>query len=328
VPHPRELRLGLGWRLRDIDEEGHLALVGHVLGGQQVRELASKTVVAEIWPGARHNGRPVAFLSPMAVGPDMLVRRAATYAVTVDLDGSETLVYHDPLVALAPIASGQVQELRLVARPRQELAERLLLARDGQTAVLVSASRFDVIDLSGRRPAQIMDLKGEMMFDLAISSEMRLAVAAVFGRLRCFDLDSGQLRGSIRLEDHDVTAVALGGGHVAAVTAELGLHVRRAGTGSPEGWVRTLRTDVDVRGRLAPAELAVSHDGRLVALRHRRKQVLVIDLASGERQLLGGHTDAICFVRFVAGGRLLVTADDDNRVRFWPRLEDRIVTGG
>jgi hypothetical protein len=333
VPHPRELRLGMGWRLRDIDEEGRIGRVGHVLGGDQVRELASRTELVPIWPALRHNDLPVINLEPLAVGPssDRLVRCAATYTLEESTDGTQqTIVYRDPLLALARVSAnvvGGVEDLRYLERPSHDLADRLLVTRDGRTALLASASRFDIIDLEQRQPTRVVDLRGEMMFDLAVFGDMDLAVAAVFGRLRCFNLRNGQLRGSIPLEDQDVTAVAVGGAHVAAVTAELDLHVREVSAGPPDSWREALRTDVEARGKVTPGQLALSHDGRLVALRHRRKQVLVINLASGERQLLRGHTDTICFIRFIAGGRTLVTADDDNRVCFWPRSGDRLVSG-
>jgi hypothetical protein len=329
VPHPRELRLGMGWRLRDIDEQGRVGRVTHVLGGEQVRDLATRTEIAPLWPAPRHKDLPVAYLGPLAVGVDSLVRCAATYTLEETSDGTQITVYHDALLAHARVVSEAVEEVRLLERPVHDLADRLLLTRDGRTALLLSASRFDIIDLTGRetRAVRVVDLRGEMVFDLAILGEANLAAAAVFGRLRCFDLGSGQIRGSIPLDDQDVTAVALGGGHVAAATAELDLHVLEVGTGPPERWRRVLRTDIEARGRIAPNQLAASHDGRLVAVRHRRKRVQVINLETGERQVLRGHTDTICHVRFISGGRTLVTADDDNRVRFWPRSGDRLVTG-
>jgi len=325
-PHPRELRLGLGARLRDIDEEGRIGSVGHLLGGEDLRELASRAVIDEVWPAAEHRGLPVGYLEPRAFGPGVFVRTAATYTLEAGSDGEPIRVYQHPLLAQTRLVEGP--DLRLVPRPRLNLdPERLLVTRNGRTAVLVSTSRFDVIDLDAVRPAVVVDLKGELIFDLAISGEMDLAVAAVFGRLRCFRLGDGQLLGAIRLEDGDVTAVALDGGRLAAVTEELRLHVRQVGGGPPDRWAAALHTDVQARGYIRPGQLSLSHDGRLLALRHRRKQVLVIDLERGERQLLRGHTDTVCLVRFIAGGRVLVTADDDNRVRFWPRSGDRIISG-
>lgn len=325
-PHPRELRLGLGARLRDIDEEGRLGRVGHVLGGEDLRELASRALVGEVWPEAEHRGLPVAYLPPVAFGPGVVVCNAATYTLEEVSDGQRIRVYHHPLLAQARVTEDP--DLRLVPRPRLDLEpQRLLVTRGGRTAALVSTSRFDVVDLEGRRAAVVVDLKGEVIFDLAISAEMDLAVAAVFGRLRCFRLGDGQLLGALRLEDGDVTSVALGGGRLAAVTEEQRLHVRQVGGGRPDGWASALDTDVEARGHISPGQIALSHDGRLLALRQRRKRVLVINVESGERQTLRGHTDAVCLVRFIAGGRVLVTADDDNRVRFWPRSGDRIVSG-
>jgi hypothetical protein len=329
VPHPWERRLGTGWRLREIDEEGVIARVGHVLKtllGEEVRELESGAAVGS-WPAMEHRGLPVAYLEPMAVGTGFLVHRAATYTVEDRGGDNQVKVYHHPLLAHARLSGVQLEQLELLPRPADEVdPERLLLDRDGRTAVLAGASRFDILDIRGVRPARVVDLRGEMIIDLAVSSEMGLAVAAMFDRLGFFELESGQSRGSIRLGE-ELATVALAGGRVAVVTAEGELGVYEAAAGPPVSWPRLMWSDMGLRGLLAPGQLALSHDGRLVALRHRRKQVVVIDLASDERQVLGGHTDTVCFVRFIAGGRVLVTADDDNRVRFWPRVGERIVSG-
>jgi len=328
VPHPWERRLGLGWRLRDIDEEGKLARLGHVLAmkGWEVRELESGEAVGP-WPIMHHRSLPVAYLPPLAVGTGFLVHRAATFTVEDRGGDSPVTVYHHYLLAKARLSAGEVEQPELVPRPPDVFnPERLLLGRDGRTAVLASDSRFDSVDLAGQRPAHVVDLKGEMIIDLAISSEMGLTVAAMFDRLSFYELESGRPRGAIRLGE-ELTTVALAGGRVAVVTAEGELGVYEVGAGPPDSWSRLMWTEMGLRGNLAPGQLALSHDGRLVALRHRRKQVIVIDLTSGDRQVLGGHTDTVCFVRFISGGRVLVTADDDNRVRYWPRVGDRIISG-
>jgi len=326
VPHPWERMLGRGRRLRDIDEDGAIGRVHDPFDGDQVVELGSGTAVGA-WPKMEHEGLPVQLFSEQALGRGVLVRRAATYTFEDRSDGDSIVVYHAPLLARARLSAGRMEQVELVRRPPHGFdPDRLVVARDGRTA-LVSASRFDLVDIEGKHPTRVVDLKGEMMLDLAISSELGLAVAAMFGRLGCYDLKSGELRGSIPFAGEEVTAVVLGGGRVAAVTSERRLVVKEVGPGAPDGWPDVLRAEVDFRGRLAPGELALSHDGRLAALRHRRKQAVVVDLAGGGRQVLAGHTDKVIFVRFVAGGRVLVTADDDDRVRFWPRAGDRIVSG-
>ena len=50
-----------------------------------------------------------------------------------------------------------------------------------------------------------------------------------------------------------------------------------------------------------------------------------MNLDSGGGQLLSSHTDDVVLVRFVDGGRRLITADEDNRVIIWPREAERIV---
>ena len=72
---------------------------------------------------------------------------------------------------------------------------------------------------------------------------------------------------------------------------------------------------------------SLAPDGRLLALQVQRNQVVVLDLEAGatEVRLPLSHSVPVVFLRFVRGGRILVTADAGGRVRFWPRVKNRIL---
>ena len=58
------------------------------------------------------------------------------------------------------------------------------------------------------------------------------------------------------------------------------------------------------------------------------RNVLVYRLRVGARQWLRGHTDEVSLLRFVCGGRMLITADENARVRLWPRRGEKLLDHG
>jgi WD40 repeat protein/serine/threonine protein kinase len=63
--------------------------------------------------------------------------------------------------------------------------------------------------------------------------------------------------------------------------------------------------------------LAFSEDGQTLALAGNDRTVQLLELASGERTILGTHDSSVIAVTFAAGGDLLASGGADNLVRVW-----------
>jgi len=155
------------------------------------------------------------------------------------------------------------------------------------------------------------------------SSELDLVALGSYQRVALFRLGRGKaltvLKGVLRSDLHWI-GLARGRLALQDVTGRLevfALDARRGGVGQ-----RTLAVRAETRGRL---QADLSPDGRLLVCVQQRRPV-VYDLEGSERLELSGHTDDIHLVRFVRGGRLLITADEDNRVICWPRRGGAVVT--
>jgi hypothetical protein len=325
-PHPWDQRLGLGRRLLAIDESGRYGVVGHIFGGATgVRELRSGAGIEGLL-GA-HEGLPVEYPDEPGVNGGVIVRVAWSYRTTEIGPDQVQVDRVSPLLLVGRVEGDRVSELRFVPRPARHVSMRALVTADGRTAALVSASHVDIVELDDQRPARVVDPRGQMIHCAAVSETADLLAVGIFGEVLLYRLSTGARAGGVPLEGENVTAVALGGQRLAAVTEGRQLHIlhRRAGHADKDEWETIHTSELVYRGALTDLETSLSHDGKLFAARHKRKRVLVLDLDGGATQRLDGHTDRVNLVRFIAGGRLLVTADKDNRVCYWPRSEQRII---
>ena len=327
VPHPVELRLGTGKRLRAMDDTGRFGAVGQVLGGvPELKDLAAGLSIDA--PPETHNAMSVAYLGGWALGREIALRAAATYYTREIGDGQYERVYVDALLYRARTTPHGLQAEEFLARSNQALGHRLRVSRDNLWAIWSGDSKLDVIDLKGRLKPRMLDLKGQMVFDVAVNSAMDLAALAQWGQLTFFGLSDGWRLGRLRRDDDDFTWVGLGGGRAAYITARKRYAVYRVERKvMPDRWERLAEGKLKVKGPVRDCEASLSPDGRLLAVRRRRKEVSVLDLAEGTEQRLGRHTDRVNLVKWINNGRRLVTADDDNRVILWPREEDRIISG-
>ena len=327
VPHPVELRLGRGKRLRDIDETGRFGVVGFVLGGHsELKDLIAGLSIDA--PPEHRDGVLVAYLGGWALGRELCVRAAATYYVQALGDGQEERVYLDPLLYTAQTSPYGLQREQFTERSAQPLGHRLRVSRDNRWVIWSGDSRLDVIDLKERLKPRSLDLRGQMIFDLAVSGAMDLVALAQWGQLTFFGLSDGWRIGRLRRQDDDFTWIGLGGGRVAYITAGKRYAVYRVNRRvMPDRWECIAEGKLKIRGAVRSSEASLSPDGRLLAVRRRKREVLVLDLDQGTEQHLGRHTDTVNLVKFINYGRRLVTADDDNRVMIWPREEHRIISG-
>ena len=327
VPHPVELRLGTGKRLRDIDETGRFGAVGQVLGGvAELKDLAAGLSIDA--PPEGHNAHNVAYLGPWALGRELALRAAATYYTRDIGDSHIERVYVDALLYRAKATPHGLQAEAFLRRSNQPLGHRLKVSRDNRWAVWAGDSQLDVVDLESRLKPRKLDLKGQMIFDLAVSGAMDLVAVAQWGQLTFFVPSDGWRLGRLRRQDDDFTWVGLGGGRVAYITSGKRYAVYRVERKvMPDRWERVAEGKLKINGPVRDCEASLSPDGRLLAVRRRKREVLVLDLELGTEQRLGRNTDRVNLVKFINSGRRLVTADDDNRVMIWPVDEGRIISG-
>ena len=326
VPHPVELRLGRGKRLRDIDETGRFGVVGFMFGGHaELMDLVAGLSIDA--PPEDHDGVLLAYLGGWALGRELCVRAAATYFLQ-EVGEEMERVYLDPLLYTAQPTPHGLQREGFKARSSQPLGHRLRVSRDNRWAVWSGDSRLDVIELEGRLKPRAVDLKGQMVFDVAVSGAMDMLALAQWGKLTFFGLSDGWRFGRLRRQDDDFTWCGLSGGRAAYITAGNKYAVYRVERKvMPDRWEQVAAGELKVKGALRDCEASLSPDGGLLAVRHRKREVVVLDLEQGTEQHLGRHTDKVNLVKFINNGRRLVTADDDNRVIFWPCEEHRIISG-
>lgn len=321
VPHPEEKRLGLGRRLRDIDDSGRFGCISRVLSSNSsLYDLRSMEPLRATY---EKEGVSLESFGPEAMSAGRIVRPFWSYEIIGPADNQEKS-YLGSLLAVTDHDGQRLSRTRFFDRPENHLEVEAKLTEDGELAVLISASRVDFVSLEGARPPRDIDLDGELIQCCAISLSANLVAIGTFDHVLVHGLSTGHRICRLKTGMGDTEAIAAGINSVVAISAE-----GNATTLRPKGdkWEKAMTSELEIRGALAPSELAVSPDGKLLAHRSSRKRVAVRDANLDLVQELGGHTDRVSFVRFVRGGKLLVTADDDNRVWFWPRQGDRFISG-
>ncbi|MBW2731360.1 MAG: hypothetical protein JRH20_03145 [Deltaproteobacteria bacterium] len=330
VPHPEELRLGRGRRLLRVDDAARHGQVGYALTrGSEAWRLRHKEVFG-LRPHT-YEELPVELRGEAAVNGGVLVQAAWSYEF-FSFANEDHKDYLTPLLFVADVTEHGLFGVRFIKRSIVHVAADTRVSEDGKTALLVSASQVDIVDITGERKPRTVDFKGELIQCCALSQQADLFALGIFGRVLVYRLSTARRVGELILEGQDIAAVAVGMGRCVVVDGNKGLHLleqqRREGE---ERWVE----HGDVREKLAhalrPNELSMSADGRLLAYQHKRKRVLlrtVDEQGVGEPvQELRAHTDRVNLVQFVRRGQMLVSADQDNRVWFWPREGDRLISG-
>lgn len=321
VPHRRELRLGLGRRLRAVSPDGTRGIVSGWTGGMALVDLATGDRLASMgfmtfggltgpWPALVSADRVVAAAVTLNIKPYLLLGSPERQdMINVELhkrqSGSEKLS-----------------------------ALKLAISEDGaMAAVMRSDMLVDLVDLQQPALQGTISEPSATIQSLALSRELDLLVLGLYGRLKIVRLSDRKRAGTLapRQLDGDVAWLGLSRGHLAAISgAGPCMVLQLSRDQAPGGWtmVRELSlessaTAADIVGEMPRGSRRVvaslSDDGELLAVRQGRTRVEVHPISGGEPVVLEGHTDRINLVRFVAGGKVLVTADQDNRVWFWPR---------
>jgi hypothetical protein len=315
-PQPRELRLGLGLRLVAVDERGRfgVAVPAASLGDPRLVDLDS---------GERSALTEAAAVRFEENGPFAIAGGRLAWWMHISGGQLDELDRHWHMVQETRLPLPRPQLHRHIDLPAKHLA----LLDDGRT---VSASEDTVMayDTEGDRELWRTTLQPEVVQAFAVSARLGLVVLGLFSKVAILRLDTGERVGGIYFVDEDLGCVTLGGDRLAAISAPGYVRVVAVDRARPpHRWETVHEGHASAFGQVSAGDASLSADGLLLAIRRRRKQVQVIRVEGGERQLIRRHTDRVILVRFVRGGQMLVSADRDNRVCLWPRAGDRIVTG-
>ena len=209
------------------------------------------------------------------------------------------------------------------------------VSEDGTLVALIRTNEtVDVFDVPRREYVGTYQVRGRVVHAAAVCASNRLVAIGSYGRVSLFSLDDHRALGTCSLEDDgDVEWIGLGRRRLAAITENARCTVVDIDPEQPASrWRRHPRTiklatsvPTSFAPRLADDDLnvaALDDVGELLAVPAQR-QVMLYRLTTGRAVPLHGHTDDISLLRFVDEGRVLVSADDDARVRLWP-LEDGV----
>lgn len=299
-PRARVARLGRGARLRAVDPDGEVALVSSWTGKLRRWDLEARRYLGDVDAG-RWLGDSTRF-------------------------------------------AGMLRDGSLVDRRGSLTATGAWVCRCGAHPVIVSGERVEVRGAG----VDVRPLPRTEISRAAFDCESQLLAVASHDQLVVFRWRGGSLAriGSARTEGEPVSWLAVAGDRVAGLTArgrrgrlrgyrcasavfyplpfyewiggersELRFRPIDAPPGEPAG---ALDDEVGVARdqyiEVEPARASMSSDGRLIAVALEDGVAAVHDLERGRVSLFGDHTDGLCYVGIAAGGRLLITGDNDNRV--------------
>lgn len=170
-------------------------------------------------------------------------------------------------------------------------------------------------------------MPGQVVQAADVDLDTKRAVVASWGVLELLRLhgDAWVPAGTVRFDGGDSAWVGLASGRVAAVVDRRRIDTVLVwgvrGSGTPDKEIVSFDFPDGLR-RVG----AMSPDGRYVAVATLDHRVLLLDLDARTKTELEGHTDDVCYIGFVDGGRQLVTADCDNRVIIRPRTSSGYAT--
>lgn len=307
-PVTRELRLGIGNRLVDVSRDGRYGVVQHKL--TRSRRLLDLHQLAYYRHGPLPRGR--------LLGGPRFVRLYNSWP-------------EQPDVATTRVA---------VARPHGEVVEQIVaeLSAPLQHWRVVSSGADFLCAVHTNQQVRVLDLaRGTHSLHAPMAYKVvqvcdfdpttRLLVSASYGVARLERVDAGEATAlaTLSLVNGDAEWCGVAGDRAFTIVREA---ARFGRAGRVEVW--SARPPYQRMGTLSfagqwgePDGYDCSRDGRLLAVAtHDHWHVIVYDQATGDTVSLEGHTDPVNLVRFVAGDRLLITADRDNRVILWPRTAE------
>ncbi|MBW2732669.1 MAG: hypothetical protein JRH20_09770 [Deltaproteobacteria bacterium] len=334
TPHAREIRLGAGGRLREVDATGCFGLTHRLL--LQVCDMCT----GDTFPGAFQ-----VFLDPAVT----------TELPWVILPGGEELVFIPTrlprlsrsflkyLFVLFPGASklpmyatGQTRYDSLHQRSRKGGQRRppllldvastrfLRISEGGRFVLIVGENeRAEIVDAERWNSLGVIEVPGQPLQAGAICERAGLIALGCYGGLHAFRLDSRRPLLSRQVHPGDARWVGIAARTLACVTDSGEMDIFRQ-RGSRWENLQGLppQLGASVRG---PHQAALSADGRLLAVVREQRRVDLFSLPQRRLiQSLNVHRDTVHFVRFSQDASVLVTADRDGRVVVWPRSGERV----
>lgn len=310
-PVGRELRLGVGRRLAWARGDGRVALASGTVRSARfldLRRIAWARLAAprvKLPRGLRHTaGRPF--------HDDWWMVRREEWVGQGNQGGwihrGHDLVGSDGAVA-ASWRTPRLASLAAASSGRYAWA----LARDQGVHVFALRAPY-------RHSAFPDALPGEVLHSIDADLDAQRAVGGTWNALVMYHLTVDVLEPTSRvaLDDGDALWVGLARGRIAAVVDRKRVDTLVVWAIDAGGVAVEQIAAVDYADGLQPRG-ALSPDGRYVAVATLDHRVLLLDLDARTTTELEGHTDDVCFIGFLDGGRQLITGDCDNRVIIRPR---------
>lgn len=311
-PVGRELRLGMGRRLRFVTANGRLGLVRDALSPdmwvdfRHMRWTRLAAPAGDVPHGESHT-EPQPMPGRRWIGRRRELIKHGKSRTWRHL--GYDLVDEEGAILCAWTAAPELPRWTLA--PDYSLAWAVSSDQRVCTFELEPPYRFSAREVLPGHALQAFD------FDVAAG----LAAAGTWGGVTVYRTgETWSPAGQLDV-DADVGWVGIAGGRVAVVVDR-----KRSDTlkvwavdadGKPNG---ALHTSDHADGLRSLG--AITPDGRHLALATARgDRVLLFDLELGDVTELGGHTDDVCLIAFVDNGQRLITADCDNRVIIRPRTD-------
>ena len=326
-PAGRELRLGMGWRVRDVDPKGRYALVSRMMKGPRIVDLRQLK-----WDGEAALGIGVIAIThnyPPRLTSDGLLVHADTTWVSQDVaiigvryrdmrGGSpNVMVKDDDGPRSCTLVSAVGDKYAYVSE-----TQRVFVIEHSRGVVLQQRA----VDVIGHGPLQdpgfrtrvssYEPLPRKVVSAIAVDGERDVLASATWRDVALDRMVDGKLERIERLDtriDANITFLALSGRWLVYGTHHA-LEARRVDHNGAiaTGVAHTHRYD---------GVAALSRDGQYLAIASRGK-LIVHDLDRDRVVEYTEHSDDISYIRFASDDHTLISADDDNRVVMRPRTAE------
>ncbi|HTL35378.1 MAG TPA: hypothetical protein VL326_19750 [Kofleriaceae bacterium] len=326
----RVLRLGMGWRVRDVDPKGRYALVSRALKIPRIVDLRQLR-----WLGSTHlvaNAMGMMAKYPPRLTSDGLLVHADVSWVTNDtvfvglryrgMFGAPPDVVLEnvdgPLGGSTCVSAVDDKYAHVTEGQRVVVVEHSQLGPQEapQAAQTIMHGAFSRDPSFRYRAESYEPLPRKVVSAIAVDGERDLLASATWREVAIHKMIEGKLERFGYLDtgfDANITVLALTGRWLVYGTAHR-LEVRPISSSGDIGKVM-LRHDGAVDA------FAVSRDGSYLAIGEGSDLVLH-DLDRDRRVEYAEHSDKISYVRFASDDHVLISGDNDNRVVLRPRTAD------
>ena len=318
VPCARELRLGIGARLRRVDSSGRYGLVSHLFRRPRLVDLCKFTLAA-LPRRVRRNRHlhPILTASRQLVTPEYRQTTNGLSAI-----GISVLSLDDETQHVIHTKGSQPLAMRMCRNDR-----------------IVSVTRYDetvaLYDLRSKQSTIVRPMGAEVIQDVELDSTDMVMACSTYGRI---DLDRVGTHGlenitSLYVANTDIPWLALSR-HVLTYIARTSrtehqivvqhLHSTSLPAGKSTFVYPSNNTHRAPLQR--PIAASMTNDAQFLAIALANQELSVINLRSGQQQSLSGHRDTITLVAFSTEGNQLVSADNDGRVIVRPYANGEFVS--